>query len=136
MKQVNLVGTIICVIAILSPSVALAKPVPAGYNVAYQSYRNALTPVERRIPWLIFDGVVSDPLPITMAGRRVLWSSSCKPHDCGSNQVVVFWLDRQHATAVIYRGGNGVPRLVGGAGRREVACVNTLFNSGWTATRC
>jgi hypothetical protein len=136
MKYKKRICIIIGMLLIFSPTVTLANAVPVGYGTAYKTYRSNLTPAERLIPWLRFDGLESESKPITMAGRRVLWSSSCKPHDCGANIVFVFWLDRKHATAVIYRGGTGVPRLVGGAGRREVACVNALFNTGWEATHC
>jgi hypothetical protein len=109
---------------------------PPGYEAAYRAYRASLTPAQRRIAWLDFDGVISPPQPIQIGGRPALWTSSCKPHDCGDNIVIVFLPDRQHAMSVVYMNGTGRPYLAGGAGPRELACVKALLESGWSTKLC
>ncbi len=112
------------------------EPFPPDYGTAYASYLAALNPRQRTIPWLArMEGVVSPGGPIRIGGTSARWISSCKPHDCGENQVVIFLLpDRRSVRAVLRL--NGVEQLLAGAGAAEAACVRDLFNSGWTIGTC
>lgn len=120
-----------------APSFAKSPaPFPPGYDAAYQFYLSSLSPAERRIPWLArMEGVASPAQAIIVGGKPRRWISTCKPHDCGENQAVIFLTpDRKWANTVLRLGG--VTRLRGGAGAAEARCVQALFNSGWTVERC
>lgn len=129
-----------CVAIGLSPLlanvVAAETPLPSRYDQAYRSYLSSLSPQLRRIPWMVFQGVVSPPKRVSMDGRVMSWAMSCKPHDCGSNQVNVFFLNGNQAVAVYYINGTGIPHFLGGAGPRYASCVENLFATGGASTRC
>ena len=132
-----LIGTCFAIgLILLANSANAGTPYPSGYDQAYRSYLASLPPKLRSVPWMVFKGVASPPQPVSIDGRAISWASSCKPHDCGSNQVVVFFLDKRKAVAVYYINGSGVPHFLGGAGPRYHRCVQNLFDTGWTATRC
>jgi hypothetical protein len=116
----------------LSPPAAF----PRGYDAAYASYLSLLSPQQRTVPWLArMEGVVSSAQPIALGGSSALWLSSCMPHDCYNNQVVLFLMpDRRSVRAVLRM--NGEQQLLAGAGAAEAACVRDLFNSGWTIKTC
>jgi hypothetical protein len=112
------------------------EPFPPDYGVAYASYLSLLSPQQRAIPWLArMQGVISPGDIIRVKGIPARWISSCKPHDCYENQVVIFLMpDRRSVKAVLRM--NGTVQLFGGAGAIEAACVRALFESGWTIKTC
>jgi hypothetical protein len=124
---------------IVLSGVAAAKapaPFPPGHDAAYKAYLASLPPPLRQVPWLArMKGVMSPGARIVVRGKPRIWISTCKPHDCFDNQAVIFLNpDRRHAPAVLRIGG--VRRLVGGAGAAEAACVDALFESGWSVKSC
>jgi hypothetical protein len=134
MKKIAIMG-----LAALAATGAAAKPpepFPVGYDAAYRTFLSSLTPAERQMSWLgKLMGVYSPKASISIGGKPHFWISTCKPHDCAENQAVIFLpADRKQAKTVLRI--NGALRLRGGASAAEAACVNRLFNSGWTITRC
>lgn len=112
------------------------SPFPAGYEKAYAAYLAALPATARKFTWLTkLDGVSSNPRPLRIGTTTVSYQFGCKPHYCDTDQANIFLLpDRKTAMAVIKI--NGMVKLIGGAGQKEVACVAKLDASGGAATAC
>ncbi len=113
-----------------------ASPFPKGYEAAYAAYLAGLSPAERKMGWLTkLNEVASPARPLKMGATSVQYMFGCKGHACDTNQANIFLFpDRKKVMAVIKV--NGVQKLIGGAGAKEVACVKKLDASGGAAEIC
>jgi len=113
-----------------------ASPFPKGYGAAYTAYLAALSPADRKQSWLTrLNEVASPARPLKLGATRVQYMFGCKEHACDTDQANLFLFpDKKKVMAVIKV--NGVQKLIGGAGAKEVACVKTLDASGGVAEVC
>ena len=112
--------------------------IPTAYPAATARYQALLTPAQRRLPWLArFDGVTAPLHEIDFGDHVMLMGWSCKPHDCGDNQVIVlFARDGSRAVARIVIGGEANAAFVGAPDARERACMSRPHDGPTDSDHC
>ena len=134
MRLWSLVG--LAAIPAMTLAAGPASPFPKGYGAAYTAYLAGLSPAERKLTWLTrLNEVASPARPLKMGATSVQYMFGCKDHACDTDQANIFLFpDKKKVMAVIKV--NGVQKLIGGAGAKEVTCVKKLDASGGVAEAC
>ncbi len=95
------------------------------------AYAAALGPLKRSDPWLTeFEGP-GDSKIVTIAGVRYLQVSSCKPHDCGDNNMLVLYRPTPRTLYGAVRLHARTPVLIGNPPPAIAAQIHALIAKEW-----
>ena len=136
MRIVRLIVLTISAAGLPISSAMGATPFPTGYDAAYKSFLRALPAAGKNAGWLTkLNGVTSQPKPMKIGGKPVVYLFACKNHSCDTDNLNLFLApDHKSFKAVLKIAG--AQKLMGGAGAAEVACVRKLDAAGGALDAC
>ena len=104
--------------------VVYTADIPRAHPEIAAQWLRQIAPSLRRMSWIArFDGVTVPLAAIDLAGRPLAWGMSCKPHDCGDNQVRVLFDPAGGRIVGHLRLSGRVARWIGAPTPRERRCL-------------
>jgi hypothetical protein len=104
--------------------VVYTADIPRAHPDIAALWLRQIAPSLRRMRWIShFDGVTVPLAAIDFAGRPLAWGMSCKPHDCGDNQVRVLFDPAGGRIVGHLRLAGRADRWIGAPTPRERRCL-------------
>jgi hypothetical protein len=107
-----------------SRPIVYTADIPQAHPDIAALWLRQIAPSLRRMSWLSrFEGVTVPIAAIDLAGRPLAWGMSCKPHDCGDNQVRVLFDPAGGRIVGHLRLSGRADRWIGAPTPRERRCL-------------